>query len=540
MRWILHAVLIAATPSFALTVPHTGSHVQASGYLDVLGVVPTEDSRRQRPQGLAVLRLDADVSEHLQGRLELRGRLGGPFEGGHPGVFNLAHTFQNYSPSLEIREGYVDWRTAAADFRVGIQQFAWGRLDGVPPTDVLNPRDYHDPFVTDFEEAKIGIPAVQATRHLPDVPRLSLGELRATLVYVPFAVPSRLPLLEERWFPGAALARGPIRLRKLDLERQLDEALLRRRRACLRRKPASDCLPHDSYVVHDVSVYPSYRTGNHHAPHTFASGAIAFRLGGTWRDVDWNLSHYTGPETGPDLAINPIVVDRYTTPNDGIFEYDPKRLDAPTTLAQQTSTIHMTGLDWATQVGATAVRGELAVFQDRPYLRTGQSLVDDRSVRSIRFPKNLAQKFYEDDHFDCTRSGRACRGAVDLGDLFVRRDSVEWGIGADYLTHGVFLLGQLNQVVLLERAPRLVIGDPETRWTTVIRRRFLQDRLELEVRGVYTIERGGWFVFPRAAYTIRDGLRLRVGYLAIGGTRNSLIGQFGRNDQLVLELRYGF
>src|SRR5439155_1480925 len=41
--------------------------------------------------------------------------------------------------------------------------------------------------------------------YLPDLPRLALSELRATLVYVPLAVPPRLALREERWFPASTV-----------------------------------------------------------------------------------------------------------------------------------------------------------------------------------------------------------------------------------------------------------------------------------------------------------------------------------------------
>ena len=57
---------------------------------------------------------------------------------------------------------------------------------------------------------------------------------------------------------------------------------------------------------------------------------------------------------------------------------------------------------------------------------------------------------------------------------------------------------------------------------------------------MYTIQRGGWYVFPRLSYRPRDDIRLRLGYLAIGGTRNSVFGQFGNNDELVLEARWTF
>jgi hypothetical protein len=66
------------------------------------------------------------------------------------------------------------------------------------------------------------------------------------------------------------------------------------------------------------------------------------------------------------------------------------------------------------------------------------------------------------------------------------------------------------------------------------------ERLELEVRSVYALERPAWVVFPRISYRVRDDLRLRLGYLAIGGTRRSLIGQFRDNDEVVMQARYSF
>ena len=55
----------------------------------------------------------------------------------------------------------------------GHPAIAWGKLDdGTPPTDVVNPRDWHDPFVVDefFEEQKIGIQALLGTQFCPTSP----------------------------------------------------------------------------------------------------------------------------------------------------------------------------------------------------------------------------------------------------------------------------------------------------------------------------------------------------------------------------------
>jgi len=135
---------------------------------------------------------------------------------------------------------------------------------------------------------------------------------------------------------------------------------------------------------------------------------------------------------------------------------------------------------------------------------------------------------------------RRGRAAVPIGDLFPTLDAVEWGIGADYLIGGFTPLVQLNQIALLDRAPRLLIHDPETRPSATLRKKLLAERLELEVKGTYAIERQAWFVFPRASYLVTDDLRVRLGYLAIGGPRASLLGQFRKNDEVVLQARYSF
>jgi hypothetical protein len=66
------------------------------------------------------------------------------------------------------------------------------------------------------------------------------------------------------------------------------------------------------------------------------------------------------------------------------------------------------------------------------------------------------------------------------------------------------------------------------------------DRLLAEIRGIWAAEPGSWFVIPRVSYLVRDDVRLRLGYLAIGGPASSLIGQYHRNDEVVFEARYSF
>jgi hypothetical protein len=268
----------------------------------------------------------------------------------------------------------------------------------------------------------------------------------------------------------------------------------------------------------------AFGTLNNRPPAQLDAGGIAFRLGGTWREMDWDLYHYTGPETGPDADLVSTV---FLSPKFPMHVQHPIRSE--TRLRQVFDPIHMTGADWSAAIGGATVRAEAAVFQDRPYLRVASDLFSPAALAKLPLKKITAQL-----------GQRPHRASVPLGDLFVDRDSVEWGVGADYLWNGFLPLLQLNQIALLESVPRLLIADPETRLTASVRKRLLAERLELEVRGIYAIERGGWFLFPRATYALRDDLRLRVGYLALGGSRNSLIGQFGQNDEVVLQARYSF
>ena len=99
---------------------------------------------------------------------------------------------------------------------------------------------------------------------------------------------------------------------------------------------------------------------------------------------------------------------------------------------------------------------------------------------------------------------------------------------------------QVTQIALLESAPRLLIGDPETRVAGTLRKQWLADQLEVELRGTYAVERGGWVFFPRVSYQVRDDFRVRLGYLAVGGPRTHILGQFGDNDEVVFQGRYSF
>ena len=501
--WAINAVgsllVAAALEVRANTLP---SWLQVSGRVYGLAIVDTGGGPRQRPETVGTLEMEATPSRAWRGVLELRGRAGGPFEGGPgPAVYNFEQTFQNYSPSLEVRHAYVEWRGSNAEVRAGVQTFAWGKLDGVPPTDVVNPRDWHDPLVVDefFEEQKIGIPALMGTYYLPDVPRLDLRGLRLALAWIPFAVPPRLPLALERWFPPT--------INGVNLN------------PCV---PVPAVPPERGCPQNTVRVRADFGTENVSPPRQLDAGGIAARLGGTWRNADFDLYHYTGPETGPDGFLS-IVAFNKGTPND-LNDLDVR---AAVRLKQKHDVMHMTGADVAVPLGPFTIRAEAAWFVNHAYLRPSTDVVAPLLEGNI--PADLIGRIV---------SGK--RTAVPVGPLFPLLDTVEWGIGADTIWRGFQPLLQLNQILPLGSAPRLLISDPETRLSGAIRRRFARDRLEVEARGLWEIEKGALYLFPRVSYQLRESMWLRAGYLVLTGPRNSVLGEFRANDELVLQARMTF
>src|SRR6185295_9302737 len=120
-------------------------------------------------------------------------------------------------------------------------------------------------------------------------------------------------------------------------------------------------------------------------------------------------------------------------------------------LRQDHDIIHMTGADWSTSLGGATVRAEAAVFQDRPYLRISRDVIAEALTSGVITEKRKK------------RLGSGIRTRIPLPELFPDRDSVEWGVGADYLIEGFLPLLQVNQVVFTDSGPEQLLSDPETR-----------------------------------------------------------------------------
>jgi hypothetical protein len=191
--------------------------------------------------------------------------------------------------------------------------------------------------------------------------------------------------------------------------------------------------------------------------------------------------------------------------------------------------MHMTGGDAALALGDITVRAEAAWFVNHSYLSSVADVIAPLASPANPVVRQVAARVAQ---------GKSAN--VQLAPLFPALDAVEWGIGADTLWRGFQPLLQLNQIIILGQAPRLLISEPETQLSGTLRRRFADDRVEAEVRGLWEIERGALYLFPRVSYLVREGLWLRAGYLVLTGTRNSLLGQYRANDEVVFQARMTF
>ncbi|HZR71112.1 MAG TPA: DUF1302 family protein [Burkholderiales bacterium] len=466
----------------------TASPVRIGGRIEGYGIARFDDaSPRQLPQARIDLHAEQSIGSRLRWRIATIGLWGGPPEDAHAGVFDLGHSFQNLSPSLEFEEAYVDYRGEAFDLRVGKQKFFWGRLDSVQPNDLLNPRQYEDPFLMDERELKIGVPAIAFTWLLPRAWRETLpDESRFTIAWEPIAVPWRFPLAEERWFAPAA--RVTPRLSVGELE-------------------GTPC-------PCDVAVEQTLRNAPPPA-RQFDNGNLGARFSARLGETDVALVYYDGFDPAPNFSV-PVRV--------AVGEAEPGAVVPVTAFTQLVPAyrrFRSLGADAATPVGPLTVRAEAAWRFRRPY----PSAVQEITNQILGDPALV-------DHL--------VRGETVEVPAFAERDAVEWGIGADTVLDGFVPLVELYQLILLHNDRRLLVRDVDTRLAANLRKRWMSDRLEGQLIALWGIESGYELLRGQLAYEVREGVQVVAGVLGIFGDRNSLIGQYDRNSEAYARIRYTF
>ena len=93
---------------------------------------------------------------------------------------------------LELREFYLEGNWDSWLFTIGKQQIVWGQADGLKVLDVVNPQDFREFILADFDESRIPLWAVNL-----EVP---IGDITAQVIWIPDPTYHELPA------PGARYA----------------------------------------------------------------------------------------------------------------------------------------------------------------------------------------------------------------------------------------------------------------------------------------------------------------------------------------------
>lgn len=179
---------------FAALAANADDSFSVSGRLNLRGVHALDDeSVKEDPSLYGRIKLEASASSW---------RVHSWLEGGWDGAVrrpsrdhslfkSFDEVYQDNTPYLEFKELYLEHSGDILDLKLGIQRFAWGRLDEYPANDLLNPWDYTQFLRKPLEDRKIGVPSLSASVNSSDWTYHS--------VFVPWLVPYRLSMPDERW-----------------------------------------------------------------------------------------------------------------------------------------------------------------------------------------------------------------------------------------------------------------------------------------------------------------------------------------------------
>ena len=498
--WVLLAglvpVLLARAPEASpLTFGSGRFGLEIEGSLEGRYVQRIESSSpREHPQGALRLRAGSDLTDWIRLETAVTGLAGGPPRNpAGAGVFDLDRTLQDLSPSLELEEATLDFFFADADVRAGVQKFAWGKLDALQPNDLLNPESFHDPVLEDENDRKVGIPALSGTYYLPSLSgRIVPESLRFTAVWAPIVTPFHFPDEDERWYPP--LARVP---------------------------PESE--------VDGFTVRNEFRVRNGDLPsRNPVHGGGAARLAGYFQGADFSLYYFDGVDTQPALDADARGFVRFDPTNPGCVPFQPACFDvrSEVDVFPVFERIRAIGADAAYAVFGATLRAEAAWVMDRLYPKTIRDVV-------------ASQEFAPVDQL-LLLTGEEQEVEVTLEPANVRRDAIEWGFGGDTLWDGTFVLVQVNQTAILDNDVDLLVSDTETRFAMTVRRSFLDERLEAELLAAYGMQGVYGLAHPRLTYDLTDFVDVRVGFLLVEGHEESMLGQYKRNDQAYVRIRFSF
>ena len=468
-----------------------------SGYGEARGIAAfDQDTPDEDPSAELGLELKGSTGSWLATKVSMRAVHDGkvidpqnssPFTG-------FDRVYQDRNPYVNVDEAYVDLYTGKADFRLGIQKFAWGRLDEMNPTDNLNTEDLTEGGTNDEVDRKIGVPAVKVNLY-SDLCNVELG-------WVPRFVPYRLPTSEERWFPGV-----------LQPPELLDTGT----------------------TVGTIPVATSYKDIDLPAA-TMGNSEAGIRVSKYIGGWDLSVSYFTGYDPMP---LTEAAADLTVRMNDPLaLDYD---LSTALTLEPGIHRMHVYGLDATTTVGSFTVRGEYAYFHNKYFNRTLDSVLKEMVSQERQ---NQILSDFLDAYFDSDGQKTVQVFPLDP-QVGLQMDSMKYGLGLDYIYGDSSVSVQCIQEFIPDydedRPVYFSKNGLDTLLTFLFKQFFLQNTMELNLRAAYGVEFQDFLIKPSLKYSFTNNLQATIGVIVIGGKDDdSLFGQFRDNDEAFARVRCSF
>lgn len=466
------------------------------GYVEGKAIYALDhNSPYENPSAEVGLEMKASMSSWLAAKVLIKaGEDGKVHNPSGDNVFNqFTVIYQNNQTYVDFNEAYLDIYTGKLDFRLGIQKFAWGRLDEMTPTDNLNTQDLTEGGTNDQVERKIGVPAVKMN-YYSDL-------FNTELAFIPQYVPYRLPKEGERWFPGVLILPSTI------------------------KSSGFGDIPL-STTYSDISL-PGFNLGNSE------EGIRISKYIGGW---DVSVSYYRGFDVTPLMASPTDITLTLTDPI--ALKY---AVNANVDLVPEVHMMNVFGFDFTTTIGSFTVRGEYAYTNNKYYMRKFDSVMaelltnQERNTILSEFMKNYVDSL-----------GAASTQTFHLDPATdVQEDSMKYGLGLDYI-HGD---SSVSVQCIQEFIPHYDSSRPvyfiqdgfHTMLTFMFKQFLLQNNLEINLAGVYDVEFEDIMLKPSVKYNFTNNLQGIIGVLIIGSSHDdSMLGQYSHNDEVFVKLKYSF
>jgi len=405
----------------------------------------------------------------------------------------------NYS--FDLLEGNGKWKLGPVDITIGQQMVAWGIVDGINPTDIVNPRNYNRFLDTEMNLGKLPVPMGRVEYYMPH-------NLKLDFVVLPFFVPARLNIVGQDvslfghdfpfFFLKSELRKNPdwrnfergLEFYYPDWEKDIDAVL-------------------------ENQEFWDFNTRDFDDDFTHGEGAI--RFSGRAGAFDFSTSYMYLWDDIPTIHLNPEFLDLLTAFSDtpagympipNIANINPEVLARPFTLTHHRT--HTVGADLGASVEGFGLRWEGA-YTFSKYTYTEQMETRTKPLMNSAF-------------------------------------NIDYMFEGQFLVSTVFFSSSLlNYSNELFQPPSFAI------FMIMMRKPWLDEKLTTELAAAYDFsylkkedwEAGeifneGGMVSPFITYAITDPMKISVGANVLWGEDYKLFGIIKNNTRAFVSMKYNF